>query len=415
MNPRTDIADYKELGGTAWAWCVTGSCRWGEVEFRAGGQAVLRTDRDDGHQLSSWRVSGVRQVSVKDVAGRGEHHFHFNDAVTGFYCSEGGTRGYILSAEDGKKDFFFNSSDEASAPHEVPPCLDGASPGDWLTFEFITRVLMGHVGDDAGLFDPRHDRDYAAPAGAATGALARRGGVLYRRPPPGWKRVGLRAEGQYADGDAWLGNRGRPGEWAVAYHGTSLEAAAQIIREGFRVGVRHGAASCGLRDTRTGQPIGKGVYASPNLCVAECFANGEEKVTGRPPACVDGHTLWFVLQCRVRPGAICRPDNDGYTRTSNDEEASGVDGVFEWVVEVPGDIRPYGVLVRDRGSARGHQPKVLLKPSYARTTLPSGAFKHVQGHIDRPAQEAAEREQLKLMGRLPAPNSIPSTGCCVAQ
>ena len=63
-------------------------------------------------------------------------------------------------------------------------------------------------------------------------------------------------------------------------------------------------------------------------------------------ASCDGHTLFFALQCRVRPGAIVRPDR--HFARNNDEEVMGIDGVFEWVINNPDDIRPYGIFVRDK-------------------------------------------------------------------
>merc|ERR1711871_944103 len=223
----------------------------------------------------------------------------------------------------------------------------------------------------------------------------------------GWKRFPLKVFGKYDDGDGWIGVAGQPGEWAVAYHGTNCDATKNIVVNGFALGVRHGPAACRLKDSRTGQLIGPGVCLTPSLEVAECFANGEEQQTGRPPVTIDGHTLWFVIECRVRPGAIRRPQNNIYTKTNNDEERMGIDGVFEWVVEHTADIRPSAVLVRDVQSAPHHQHLRSLARSYAnRTCVPPGTFDNIPGQIQHRLQMAAEEQQIACMRR-DVPNRIP--------
>ena len=190
------------------------------------------------------------------------------------------------------------------------------------------------------------------------------GGVLYA-PPVGWTRYGLKTTA--------------PDDWAMCYHGTHPAALRCILREGFKLGARHGALKASLNDARTGKPVGEGVYCTPSIAVAECFANGEERESGLPPMSLDDRTLWLVVQCRVRPGAIQRPDNHKYVKTSNDEEREGIDGVFEWVVASTDDIIPYAVLVRDRDQCiHTHQPKALLKPQLANRGVSSSQVRIVK-------------------------------------
>jgi len=290
--------------------------------------------------------------------------------------------------------------------HKVGRVETSGGGGDWLTtrffFECFQKAVVKAGGaldfDEKELFNYQFNEDFRK----AEKALTRRGGVLYE-VPSGWKRFALNVRGKYPDGDTWMQMDGKPGEWAVAYHGTKFDAVPKIIRGGFKIGPRQGAEWCKLSDTRTSRPIGKGIYCTPNLKVVECYANGEEAQTGTPPVKIEGHTLFFVLQCRVRPGAIRRPNNHVYTKTNNDEEVMGIDGVFEWVVEDPADIRPYAVLIRDKESIAHHDKLGDVAGYFARHSKPPpGSFDHVQGKIAPDAQAAAEQRQLKARGASPS-------------
>merc|ERR1719198_2149541 len=120
-----------------------------------------------------------------------------------------------------------------------------------------------------------------------------------------------------------------------------------IVKNGFKPGTGQGARNC--TDVRTGAKVGSGIYCTPNLTTVECYANGNEdggSEQKQAAATVDGHTLFFALQCRVRPGAIRRPER--HFALNNDEEVMGIDGTFEWVINDPNDIRPYAILVREK-------------------------------------------------------------------
>eukprot|EP00931_Biecheleriopsis_adriatica_P047085 TRINITY_DN27113_c0_g1_i2.p1 TRINITY_DN27113_c0_g1~~TRINITY_DN27113_c0_g1_i2.p1 ORF type:complete len:863 (-),score=132.18 TRINITY_DN27113_c0_g1_i2:107-2695(-) len=279
-------------------------------------------------------------------------------------------------------------------------------PDDWLTNAFFFRAFQMAVqrdGGDLGFLAPDlFSFQFCSDFRSSQPNLERRGGVLYE-VPAGWKRFALNVKGRYADGNDWMCMDGRPGEWAVAYHGTKFDAVPKIIKNGFRLGIRHGPAAMKLKDTRSGQAVQEGICCTPNLEVVECFANGEEADTGCPPVTLDGHTLFFALQCRVRPGAIRRPNNTTYTKTNNDEEQMGVRGVFEWVIENPVDIRPYAVLVRDRASCTTKKSLHALAVSFASKKPTPGAFYHVPGHIDSELQAEAERKQMEKMDRTAMP------------
>merc|ERR1712130_657338 len=100
---------------------------------------------------------------------------------------------------------------------------------------------------------------------------------------------------------------------------------------------------------------------------------------------IDGHTLLFALQCRVNPKAIRRPDRD-FAR-NNDEEVMGLDGVFEWIISDPRDIRPYAILVREK-AASDRRPLSALLNRWNKDHLPlrSGSFDHIPGRTASDAE-----------------------------
>ena len=58
-----------------------------------------------------------------------------------------------------------------------------------------------------------------------------------------------------------------------------------------RPGPKQNAADNKLLDSRNGRAIGKGVYCTPNINAATCYARGEEMYTGKKPVVVDGRTF----------------------------------------------------------------------------------------------------------------------------
>lgn len=226
--------------------------------------------------------------------------------------------------------------------------------GEWLTNEYFFKAFSQAVRQGGGvvdfepdeMFDFRFNEDLRGKDPTEV-PMQRRGGILYREPC-GWKRFAINCKGKYDNGDnTWMGMSGKDGEWGVAYHGTAMNIVPLIIKNGFKVGTGQGAKNAD--DTRTGTKVGSGVFCTPNLTTVECYANGAEDGGSEQKTAaskLDGHTLFFAFQCRIRPGAIRRPDR--HFARNNDEECMGVDGVFEWIINSPQDIRPYGVLVRDK-------------------------------------------------------------------
>ena len=155
----------------------------------------------------------------------------------------------------------------------------------------------------------------------------------------------------------------------------------------------------------------------PQPTACDCDSADDEGDEGGEGGEGGDRALWLVFQCRVRPGAIRRPARAPYVSTDNDEEARGVDGVFEWVVEDEADVIPTALLVRARASATAHQPKTLLKVSFApRGAPPLGPFDDVPGRIDAAAQAEAEARQVAArVAARPATAPPPGPACCGVQ
>lgn len=162
------------------------------------------------------------------------------------------------------------------------------------------------------MFDFSRNRDYRDTQD--NGHMMQRGGWPYKIPV-GWKRFAVNVAGKYDGGDnTWMHMDGKPGEWAVAYHGTKYNCLPQILHEGLRAGPGQAYK----------REVGSGIYCTPDLATAEQYAV-QVNVSG------GGRTrlVRFILQCRVRPEAIRSTSNASI-----------------WVVNDPCNIRPYGVLVQ---------------------------------------------------------------------
>eukprot|EP00419_Tripos_fusus_P089331 CAMPEP_0172842666 /NCGR_PEP_ID=MMETSP1075-20121228/30895_1 /TAXON_ID=2916 /ORGANISM="Ceratium fusus, Strain PA161109" /LENGTH=200 /DNA_ID=CAMNT_0013686825 /DNA_START=11 /DNA_END=609 /DNA_ORIENTATION=+ len=180
---------------------------------------------------------------------------------------------------------------------------------DWLSNEFFWKAfcecchLAGREVTDKAedLFDFQHNRDYRDWDGPEK---EERGGIAYSIPK-GWKRFACRVKGKFGDDNAWLRLDGGDGEWATAYHGTSYEALVPILDGGLLPGKAQAYRE--RKDVRTGETIGEGVYCSPSMMVAERYANSRGKDGGTE---IDGHSIFFVLQCRVNPKQMKRAHDE---------------------------------------------------------------------------------------------------------
>ena len=177
------------------------------------------------------------------------------------------------------------------------------------TIHLVLRLRGGggydefHLPDN--LLDPKYDYDFTNIIDK--GKKFMRGGLEYKRPC-GWKRYALKVKGKY-ENDNWLGHKGKSNndkEWAVCYHGTKVNNAESIVKNGLKVGQRH--------------KFGVGIYWTPNIETAEQYSPtfGNYKI---------------VFQNRVKPSAI--------------HKASEVGGPDDyWYVSDGSYIRPYSICIK---------------------------------------------------------------------
>ena len=112
-------------------------------------------------------------------------------------------------------------------------------------------------------------------------------------PPLGWTGIGL----NITNHENWhikCGNNNNKDEWCVAYHGTSLSNAKNIIIEGLKQGHRQQFKHA--LDVK-GNIVGKGVYFSPSIKIAEQYAIPYEGVK-------------CVFMCRVNPEKMKMPEEE---------------------------------------------------------------------------------------------------------
>ena len=145
-----------------------------------------------------------------------------------------------------------------------------------------------------------------------------RGGKIYKGPI-GWTGHGLFVSDQYDGGDnTWLGMTGTAkGEWCVAYHGTNLKFAQSIIINSFKTGKRQAFADDDDLN-HPGQKVGEGVYVTPEISIAETYAEN-----------INNYKCVFM--CRVNPITLREPKGQPNY----------------WVVSGnSNDIRPYRLLIK---------------------------------------------------------------------
>ena len=149
-----------------------------------------------------------------------------------------------------------------------------------------------------------------------------RGGKIYKGPI-GWTGHGLCVWGQYDGGNnTWLGMTGNtPGEWCVAYHGTSIHYVKSILISKLKAGDSQGNEKDDDLN-HPGEEVGKGVYVTHEITVAELFS-----------PLVEGYKCVFM--CRVNPKLLREPKKKP----------------DYWVVSgTSNDIRPYRLLIKYVGN-----------------------------------------------------------------
>lgn len=222
-------------------------------------------------------------------------------------------------------------SKENIHPHEQRLVFDRKTLEDHLTLQEIgvppdgvifLVVLVRGGGDPVVELDPEDlapEYDYDFTNQKDDGQTYMRGKYEYRRPY-GWKRYAIRVlgRGEYG-GDEWLGPGGMRTqtdgiEWPVSYHGTSMESAKSIAKEGYRIGSR--------------DMYGKAVYSSPYIDVAKGYAS-----------CFTFENINYrvILQNRVNPDRltiVSRSSGDYWLSPANNPDTG------------THDVRPYNLLLQ---------------------------------------------------------------------
>jgi len=183
---------------------------------------------------------------------------------------------------------------------------------------------------------PRFDCDFTYAT--EDGRRFMRGRFEYKRPY-GWKRYAVRALGRY-ENDEWLGPDGdrteeASGEWPVSYHGTNINNADKIIKEGYKPG--------------SGRRFGTGIYTSPSLEMVErLYAQ---------PFSYNGKTYKMAFQNRVNP------DRNGHLEIYSALETG--EGADYWLSPNDNeDVRPYGILIREVSQTKS-QPWLQSNPFFS--------------------------------------------------
>ena len=199
-----------------------------------------------------------------------------------------------------------------------------------ITKESTLHVVLRLRGGGPSILDsselsPEYDYDFTDETD--DGSVFMRGGFVYKRPY-GWKRIAIKVLGRYSD-NKWLGPGGirrteDPDEWPVSYHGTYIENANAIVKEGFQAG--------------SGSMYGEGVYSSPDLEMVEEHYAQQFTHKGKSYKCVfqtrvnpdqsNGHL-------KVVPASVTKQGADYWLSPKHNPR----DNVF--------DVRPYGILIRE--------------------------------------------------------------------
>ncbi|CAB1351102.1 unnamed protein product [Coregonus sp. 'balchen'] len=166
--------------------------------------------------------------------------------------------------------------------------------------------------------DSRYDYDFTNVKDGE--AVFTRGKEQYVRPC-GWNRIALKVLNKYRDGDGWLGTGDEA--WPVSYHGPAMDGSQGIIRND---GDGDGA----------GATVGRGVYSTPDINIAEKFS---KRFTSK----VDNKTYKVVLQNRINPQKRQQCRRESYWLVYVPEGSSPVQ---ERAI-VENSIRPYGLLLKE--------------------------------------------------------------------
>lgn len=185
---------------------------------------------------------------------------------------------------------------------------------------------------DPSFFDPKLIIDYSLVSNCSLGTKI--GGFPFL-PPQGGLFYGLNVSGKFDNGDdTWLGTQNKPGEWAIAFHGTRINYIKLIIESSLKSG------RCNT--------FGKGIYCCPTVDYAKCYS-GNPLIMSTAQGEKSFH---YVLMCRVNPANVhyctdapCHEDqNPEYTLHITTHQETWFVNAYNANSEV---IRVVGIIVFD--------------------------------------------------------------------
>ena len=146
------------------------------------------------------------------------------------------------------------------------------------------------------------------------------------------KGFALKVLNKFDNGDnSWLGNEGKEGEWAIAYHGigkgNEFKKMINIVLNNLRNGPGQLYNQLiNIRDKDNKRPyVGNGVYLAPDINEAERYSQ-KVKLGFRE------NNFQLMIMCRVKPSEI--------------REAGRYP--FNWILDGNYDcLRPYRILVKE--------------------------------------------------------------------
>ena len=190
--------------------------------------------------------------------------------------------------------------------------------------EIHTDVIIGACKLKKSQLDSRGNRV------DGWGVNEKRGNVDYK-PPVNWIGIGLKVLDKYDNGNNdWIGMSNKEGEWCVAYHGVGRsihnsdkikKVTSLIYKTEFKTGIWQ------IHEDHDdiyhpGNRVGRGVYCTPDIDVAESFSG---------TCIINGKSYKAVLMARVKQSAI---------RSCEDQKDY-------WVVNGTKDeLRPYRILYK---------------------------------------------------------------------
>ena len=180
----------------------------------------------------------------------------------------------------------------------------------------IQNIVVDYV--DPAELDPRFNFDFRNVILPDWNCFRGNYNYPYQRPH-GWYRIGLNVLGRYQDDNIWLGPNGlrnapASGEWPVSYHGTKIEFVPSITKQGLQPGPN--------------ALFGKGIYSSPSIEMVEWMGYAKDFKH-------NGKVYKVALQNRVNP----------FPLRVIPAQCTGA-GADYWLSQ-SGDIRPYGVLIKE--------------------------------------------------------------------